>query len=848
MAKITVLTLAYNAEKTLSRAVDSILAQSFRDFEYVLIDHGSTDGTRSIVQKYEKRDSRVCGVYLNENGLINGDFNYTAKLIVDQMKISTAQWCVLLDSDDKYERNALKNMLKFAEENACDIVVCGSKFVDEQTGELRGQRMMQSDICLRNEIDFNDRFPIYHQFMRAYWAKLISLDIFRKPEFTVEQKNIICDTGIMLAAFEESRVIGFLSEPLHTWYMSSTSTSATLLTHSRVEFNTYCYTRAIDLLNSKCGFIAPRNREFMLCVLMNELKDSFGVLLGADMPQSEKLGLMYAMFINDNAKQLAAYERFGALFNAQQQWTELRRQFFSSATEWLLSREEVPENEVEGYCELGTFVSAAAEHSGAWVVFKKLYVQFLIDQGRSGEATIKLNEFAELLPGDEEVLAMRERIDVEDRSSNSNSPLASNGEPYGSTCASTPIDISANAKRSISANIVILGVNQWSVKLKQIIDTEVTGSSGDKEFGLLYFCDENEKNIGKSLESVEIISLNRLKQLYRSGNIDKMIVAYSGFSYPYNKIYELLNNIGITDKVYIVPLDWYSAQSCGLADALVEADMTRGVVDFIEIDICPHCNFACKGCGACAPLMNESYMSIDEFEETLQLLKTKFWHISRFRISGGETLLHPECAEFVRLARRYYPATEMAVQSNGLLIYTQPKKLEALFEAMRECNCRMYISAYKPTVSKQQFIFETLQKYSIEFFWAGPANGASIDEFFCKKIQRPQSDMQTEYELCGASGVCHLIRDGFLYPCGNVTNGFMRIEEAFGIKFEGFDESLEQMRINIRDTNLNGYEITQRLNKATPACRYCSAKRQINYAWEQVPRKQAKLKDYVIDA
>jgi glycosyltransferase involved in cell wall biosynthesis len=407
MPQITVLTLAYNAERTLRRAVDSILTQTYRDFEYIVIDHGSTDGTRAIVQHYEKKDKRVRGIYLDENGINNGDFNYAAKLIVNHLKDSQAQWGVLLDSDDKYAPDALRHMLEFAEKNACDVVACGSDFVSAKTGATRMQRMTQNNMFLHHQGDFSSQFPVYHQFVRTYWAKMISLDIFRNPEFTVEKKNIIGDTGIMLAVFESAHKVGFLAEPLHTWYVSDESTSFKLMTQGRVEFNIYCYTRAIDFLKTKCGSVSTQNHEFMLCVFMNELKDSLGVLIGADMPQAEKLSLLRDMFLCEHARTLAAYERFGARLGGETQLTQQRRELFGSAAAWLLSREEVADEQVEGYCELGEFLCAAAENANGWIFFKKLLARFLVDQGRLDEAKPKLDELAELLPEDMETAELR---------------------------------------------------------------------------------------------------------------------------------------------------------------------------------------------------------------------------------------------------------------------------------------------------------------------------------------------------------------------------------------------------------------------------------------------------------
>lgn len=67
MPKISVIVPVYNTEKYLHRCVDSILAQTFTDFELLLIDDGSTDSSGAICDEYAQKDSRV-RVFHKENG------------------------------------------------------------------------------------------------------------------------------------------------------------------------------------------------------------------------------------------------------------------------------------------------------------------------------------------------------------------------------------------------------------------------------------------------------------------------------------------------------------------------------------------------------------------------------------------------------------------------------------------------------------------------------------------------------------------------------------------------------------------------------------------------------------
>ena len=57
--KISVIISVYNAEKYIAQAIESILQQSFKDFEFIIVNDGSTDNSLAIIKKYEEIDSRI---------------------------------------------------------------------------------------------------------------------------------------------------------------------------------------------------------------------------------------------------------------------------------------------------------------------------------------------------------------------------------------------------------------------------------------------------------------------------------------------------------------------------------------------------------------------------------------------------------------------------------------------------------------------------------------------------------------------------------------------------------------------------------------------------------------------
>jgi glycosyltransferase involved in cell wall biosynthesis len=136
MPCLTVITCAYNAEKTLKRTIDSVLNQTFTDFEYIVIDHGSTDGTREIITECAAEDKRVTGVYADINVMPDGAFRH----IISAASTATGKWIVAVDADDEYKPDAFERMLAFADKHSLDCVCCGSDFVNADTDEIMGTR------------------------------------------------------------------------------------------------------------------------------------------------------------------------------------------------------------------------------------------------------------------------------------------------------------------------------------------------------------------------------------------------------------------------------------------------------------------------------------------------------------------------------------------------------------------------------------------------------------------------------------------------------------------------------------------------------------------------------------
>ena len=114
---ISVIVPVYNVEPYLRKCLDSIINQTYRDLEILVVDDGSTDGSGKICDEYVKQDERIQVFHTENKGL-----SPARNLGLDK---ATGDWIGFVDSDDWIEPDMYESLLKRAEETGADVVECG---------------------------------------------------------------------------------------------------------------------------------------------------------------------------------------------------------------------------------------------------------------------------------------------------------------------------------------------------------------------------------------------------------------------------------------------------------------------------------------------------------------------------------------------------------------------------------------------------------------------------------------------------------------------------------------------------------------------------------------------------
>lgn len=183
---ISVIVPVYNVEKYLNRCVDSILNQTFKQIEIILVDDGSTDNSSIICDEYYDRYKNI--------KVIHKENNRVAAARNDGIKIATGKYIALVDSDDWIEPNMLEEMYDKAEKFDTDITMCDLKKVGIES-EYTVSQPIREGYYDRNMIEV-ELFPCLIMFENIELPPTISncTCLFRR-KFIIEH-NLFYDEDV----------------------------------------------------------------------------------------------------------------------------------------------------------------------------------------------------------------------------------------------------------------------------------------------------------------------------------------------------------------------------------------------------------------------------------------------------------------------------------------------------------------------------------------------------------------------------------------------------------------------------------------------------------------------------
>lgn len=164
---VSVIVPVYNASSTLERCVESILAQTFRDFELILVDDGSNDASSGICRDYSLRDSRVRVLTQPNRGV-----SAARNLGLENARGDYVAFC---DSDDTVRDFWLSSMT--AESAKAGMVVCGYNLIRQSDGSREEVTLGHTEIFTDDDVLLETL--ISRRLLQFVWNKLFSMSVIR---------------------------------------------------------------------------------------------------------------------------------------------------------------------------------------------------------------------------------------------------------------------------------------------------------------------------------------------------------------------------------------------------------------------------------------------------------------------------------------------------------------------------------------------------------------------------------------------------------------------------------------------------------------------------------------------
>ena len=182
---ISVIVPVFQAERCISECIESVLYQTYKEFELILIDDGSTDRSGVICDKYKTLDNRVSVIH-KENGGVSSARNAG-------LEIAKGEYIEFLDSDDKLELNTFEILINIMKTGNWDMIIFGHKMY--KNGNYSYSKGIDKEYISKNEL-FRDFSAIYNEsFFNPPWNKLFKRKLIENIKLRFDKElsiNYLC--------------------------------------------------------------------------------------------------------------------------------------------------------------------------------------------------------------------------------------------------------------------------------------------------------------------------------------------------------------------------------------------------------------------------------------------------------------------------------------------------------------------------------------------------------------------------------------------------------------------------------------------------------------------------------
>ncbi len=241
MVAISVIIPVFDSEKYLAICIDFLLCQTFTDCEFIFINDGSTDSSRSIIESFQKNNKQIY--------LINQENNGVSSARNVGIKFSKGEYISFIDADDYIEKDFLMTLYQSLIQNNCEIVT--SNFITEQDGKSKVEKPLfeVNKLFLKQEIQ-SEIIPFFikNDAMNTACNKMYSSKLIKENAIQFPYGVSMGEDGLFnIQAFNKAKSVLFID--YNGYFYREVSNSATRNVATKDYFKIAIDTYFLDIKN-----------------------------------------------------------------------------------------------------------------------------------------------------------------------------------------------------------------------------------------------------------------------------------------------------------------------------------------------------------------------------------------------------------------------------------------------------------------------------------------------------------------------------------------------------------------------------------------------------------------------
>lgn len=229
--KVSIIVPIYNVEKYLDRCVQSILNQTLKEIEIILVDDGSPDGCPAMCDEYAKQDSRVKVIHKKNGGL--------GLARNSGLEIATGEYVAFVDSDDFVNPDMYEKLYNTAKHKNLDTCYCGFNYYNSETRNVRRRQEVDGTTVFRGKTEVKNflldmvgpALPYPHEvkYLMCVWKAIYSLDLIRHEKILFDNEKIIASEDILFHCLylPKADAVGFIPDCCYFYCENGNSISRT---------------------------------------------------------------------------------------------------------------------------------------------------------------------------------------------------------------------------------------------------------------------------------------------------------------------------------------------------------------------------------------------------------------------------------------------------------------------------------------------------------------------------------------------------------------------------------------------------------------------------------------------